>query len=53
MESENSQGEDSELTKAWLKHWYNRPDDYSLAEWLDKFWDDRGGRGIYFSTEEG
>lgn len=36
----------------WNNHWMNRPDDYTLAEWLDKFWDDRGGRDLYFPTEE-
>lgn len=35
----------------WHKHWRNRPDDYSLQEWFDKFWDDRGGRDAYFREE--
>ena len=35
----------------WTKHWLNRPDDYSVQEWLDKFWDDRGGRDAYFRDE--
>lgn len=52
MVPENSQGEVSELTKDWRKHWLNRPDDYTLEEWLDKFWDERGGRELYFPTEE-
>lgn len=52
LEPENSQGEVSELTKDWRKHWLNRPDDYTLEEWLDKFWDERGGRELYFPTEE-
>lgn len=45
MVPENSQGEDSEPTKDWRKHWLNRPGVYTFAEWLDKFWDERGGRG--------
>lgn len=38
----------------WNEHWRNRPDDYSLGEWLDEFWNARGGRDAYFyDTEDG
>lgn len=35
----------------WNEHWRNRPDDYPLNEWFDKFWDDRGGRDAHFRKE--
>lgn len=39
------------IHKDWGEHWRNRPDDYTIAEWLDKFWADRGGRESYYPKD--
>ena len=38
------------ISREWDEHWRNRPDDYTPPEWMDKFWNDRGGRDRYFRT---
>lgn len=35
----------------WTHHWMNKPDDYTPGEWLDKFWDELGGRELYFRED--
>lgn len=36
----------------WKVHWRDRPNDRDLTEWLDEFWEARGGRKSWYPEEE-
>lgn len=42
----------TKLHSDWREHWMNRPDDYTPTEWFDKFWDERGGRELYYPEDK-
>lgn len=41
-----------QINKEWAAHWTNRPPSYDLMESFHDFWRSKGGRDLYFKTDD-